>query len=219
MLGFATIGGTGGSKRYLRQAGLHEDVKFLGLNYVATEGWEGFDIELETSDGSYFKERTFGPNIDKVFPKALYKDGQKVGMETKEQAYERKEMETSRKLFYLAACFSKDEKALRDSLGSVRTLKELVEGVKEIIGEPGNTINFLTIWKNSDAKQRSNLIVADRGQWCESNVPGRKSGLRLTKWQQDNQMIEKYPYGKEVSDTDESIIPDEMAQPESALPF
>src|ERR1700754_3420231 len=93
------------SKNYLKEAGIHENAKFLGLSYDATEQYEYFDIKIETADGRFFSESTFGPNKEKVFPKDLWNAGVKVGTETKDQADERVLMEINSKLFYLALCF------------------------------------------------------------------------------------------------------------------
>lgn len=181
------------SKNYLKEAGVHENAKFLGLSYDATEQYEYFDIEIETADGRYFKERTFGPNKEKVFPKDIWKGGVKIGTETKDQAYERVQNEINTKLFYLALCFvSKDE--LTEKVSKVKTFKELIDGVNKAISQPEGTINFLTIWKNSEAKKKSNLIIADRIKWVEKHVDGKKPTIALSKWQITNNLIEKYPY-------------------------
>lgn len=215
--GFANINDSG--KVYLKEAGLHQNVKFLGLKYEANEAWEAFDIELETSDGRYFRERTFGADINKVYPKAKYVNGVKAGDETKDEAYERVKSEISKKLFHLACCYvSKD--LIVEKAASVKSLKEFVELVAKLIGEPTETINILTVWKNSDARQKSNLIIADKTKWCEPYAEGKPATIRLTKWQLENQTIEKYPYNgnQDQSVGNGSAIVDE---PHSAdtLPF
>jgi len=206
-------------KVYLREAGIHENAKFLGLSYDATEQYEYFDIEIETADGKYFRERTFGPNKEKVYPKDKYQNRKKIGTETKDEAFERVQQEINTKLFYLAACFCEKD-ALVHKVAKVKTLKELVEAVKSAIGEPTNTINFLTIWKNSDAKQKSNLIIADRVKWCEKHTEGRKAAIQLSKYQITNNTVEKYPYvaNNEVENND-SLVPQEPVGDVSDLPF
>lgn len=186
-------------KGYLRQAGLQQNAKFVGLSYVANELWEGLDIELQTADGKVFTERTFGPNIDKVFPKAKWENGKQVGMETREEAYKRVEDEISQKLFYLGLCFT-DSATLKAKVVGCRDLKELVSKVNAVIGDATDIpLNFLTIWKNSDGKQRSNLIIADKVRWVEPTQFGAdgaiaQAGIKLTTYQLNNNMVEKYPY-------------------------
>lgn len=181
------------NKNYLKESGVHENAKFLGLSYDATELYEYFDIKIETADGRFFNERTFGPNKEKVFPKDLWQAGVKVGIETKDQAYERVQQEINTKLFYLALCFC-DKDELTEKVSKVKTFKELVDAVGKVIGEPKSNINFLTIWKNSEAKKKSNLIIADRIKWCEKYVEGKKPSIILTKHQIANNLVEKYPY-------------------------
>lgn len=190
--GFENVN-TSNTKNYLKEAGMHENAKFLGLSYDATPEYEYFDIEIETTDGRYFRERTFGPNKEKVFPKDIWKDGKKVGTETKDQAFERVQQEINTKLFYLGLCFC-DKSVLTEKVSKVRTLKELVDSVNKVIGEPSTTINFLTIWKNSEAKKKSNLIIAERIKWCEAHTVGRKPAIQLSKYQIANNLVEKFPY-------------------------
>lgn len=206
--GFENVNPSGGNKVYLKEAGIHENAKFLGLSYNATEQYEYFDIEIETADGRYFRERTFGPNKEKIFPKDLWKEGKKVGTETKDQAYERVQNEINLKLFYLGLCFSSKD-VLTEKVSKVKTLKELVDQVNKAIGQPANTINFLTIWKNSEAKKKSNLIIAERIKWCEPHTVGRKAAIQLSKYQIANCLIEKFPYNGGASNTegtDETLI-------------
>ena len=189
-------------KGYLRQAGVQMNAKFVGLTYVANEQWEALDIELQTEDGKIFTERTFGPNIDKVFPKPKWAEGKQVGMETREEAYKRVENDISQKLFYLALCFT-DSATLKEKVVGCRDLRELVAKVNGVIAQAGDAtaipLNFLTIWKNSDTKQRSNLIIADRVRWVE---PTKFDGegkvmpatIKLSTYQANNNMVEKYPY-------------------------
>lgn len=194
-------------KVYLKRAGEHENAKFIGLTYDATPQYEYFDIAIETADGSYFRERTFGPDREKVYPKQLYKNNVKDRMETKDEAFLRVQQEINTKLFHLASCFTTKD-VLTEKVRNVKTLKELVEAVNKAIGEPQTNINFLTIWKNSDAKQKSNLIIAERIKWVEPHVPGRKVGISLTKYQIANQLVEKYPYqgGHTNEESTESLI-------------
>jgi hypothetical protein len=63
---------------YLRQAGLQQAAKFLGLTYNATESYEYFDIEFECADGKMFRERTFGANLEKAFPALSGRMGSKL---------------------------------------------------------------------------------------------------------------------------------------------
>lgn len=196
--GFDNVKEESSKKQYLREAGLHENAKFIGLTYGATAEYEYFDIELEV-DGKTFRERTFGPDINRVFVKANWENGKQVGMETKEQAYSRSEMEVSTKLLHLAACFVDKQTAIKKVTG-LKTLKEFVDAVSKLIGQPKNTINFLTIWKNSDKNERSNLIIAERIKWCEPYVEGTAPGIKLTRYQEEKQMFEKYPYVAKTSD-------------------
>lgn len=194
------------SKNYLREAGVHENAKFLGLSYDATEQYEYFDIEIETADGRYFRERTFGPNKEKVYPKGIWQSGKQVGTETKDQAFERVQQEINTKLFYLALCFCPKD-VLTEKVSKVKSLKELVDAVNKAIGEPSNNINFLTIWKNSEAKQKSNLIIADKIKWCEKHVEGRKPSIQFSKWQITNNLVEKFPYvGTNTGASTETLI-------------
>lgn len=205
MFGFDNTTQGNERKEYLRAPGLQTNAKFIALTYDATEQYEYFDIELETSNGKYFRERTFGPDPNKVFPKAIWKNGVNEGMETTQQAYERVKREINTKLYHLALCFvSKDE--LSEKVRGVSTLKEFVNAVNKAIGKPENTINFLTIWKNSDARQKSNLILAERIKWCEPFTEGKEATIRLTKWQIENQLVEKYPYGGASTQTTEGPV-------------
>jgi hypothetical protein len=220
-LGFDNIQEKGG---YLRQAGVNMDATFVALTYVANENWEGFDIELSTADGKMFRERTFGANIEKVFPKAKYQDGRQIGTETKQEAFERVQAELSKKLYHLAACFVRKD-VLKEKVKSVRDLKDLVEKVNKAMAEAGTDrkINFLTMWKNSDIKQRSNLILADRIQWCEpttygSNGEVMNAKINFTQYQIANNMKEKYPYNaNESGQTSDAIIGGSQAVDD--LPF
>lgn len=200
-----------GGKQWLKRAGLHTNAKFVSLTYTANEQWEAFDIELQTESGETFRERTFGPTIDKVYPKDKWDaNGNKVGLETKEEALNRVNQEILKKLFYLGTCFMSKEE-LVEKVGKPRTFKELVDSTAKAIGEPETTINFLIVWKNSDARQKSNLIIAERIKWCEAYVEGKPATIRLTKWQQDNQMVEKYPYNSQQNESllsSETIIAD-----------
>lgn len=205
-------------KRYLRQPGLQTNAKFIGLSYDATEQYEYFDIEIETADGRYFRERTFGPDPTKVYPKAIWKNGKQEGQETKEQAFERVKREINTKLFHLALCFTtKDE--LQERVRGINTLKEFVGAVNKAIGKPDTNINFLTVWKNSDARQKSNLILAERIKWCEPYAEGREATIKLSKWQMENQLVEKYPYqaAGQANTTDTPVIVGEGAPDD--LPF
>lgn len=220
--GFGNIN-TGSDKIYLKEAGLHINCKFIGLSYGATEEYEYFDFEAETPDGRYFRERTFGPDINKVYPKALYKGGQKIGEETRDQAFERVKSEINTKLFYLALCFVPKD-VLSTKAASVKSFKELVDAVAKLIDLPSDTkINMLTVWKNSDSRQKSNLIIAERVKWCEPYTEGRTAGIHLTKWQLDNQTVEKYPYRPDnsVDETNNSAIIDggEGVPATDQLPF
>lgn len=214
--GFSNINETTG-RVYLKEAGLHQNVKFVGLKYEANESWEAFDIELETADGKYFRERTFGADINKVYPKPIYRNGVKEGEETKEEAYNRVRGDINKKLFYLAQCFV-DKDTLINKAGSAQTLKELVETVSKLIGQPTETINILTIWKNSDVRQKSNLIIADKIKWCEPYTEGKTPSIKLTTWQANNQTVEKYPYKPEQSESEGGAILDESSSTEK-LPF
>jgi len=208
------------NKVWLKEAGVHENAKFLSISYDATEQYEYFDIEIETADGRYFRERTFGPSKEKVFPKDKYKNNKKIGTETKEEAYERVQQEINTKLFYLGTCFvDKDELIKR--VNKVKSFKELVDAVKDAIGTPTKTINFLTIWKNSDSKKKSNLIIADKVKWCEAHTEGRKPSIQFSKFHITNCLVEKYPYvASNESESNDSLIQQgEPAGEVSDLPF
>lgn len=190
------------SKSYLRTAGLQQNATFVALTYVPNEAWEAFDIEFLCENGETFIERTFGPDKDKVYPKAVYDKVTKVacGMETQQEAFDRVCNEISNKLFYLAACFI-DRNELKERIKNCRDFRELVNKVSSIIESCENkpTINFLTIWKNNTNKQKSNLIIAERIKWCEAtklNEAGAvmPATIKLTAYQKDNQLVEKYPY-------------------------
>lgn len=203
--GFGNVN-TKPDKQWLREAGVHENAKFLDLRYDATEQYEYFDIEIETAEGRFFRERTFGPNKEKVFPKDKYKNKVKVGTETKEEAFERVQQEINTKLFYLASCFC-DKQELTEKASKVKDLKGLVEVVRSLIGQPTDTINFLTIWKNNDAKKKSNLIIADKIKWCEKHTEGRKAAIQLNRWQIANNTVEKYPYvGNNSEENNDSLV-------------
>jgi hypothetical protein len=192
---------SGSEKRYLRTPGIQTNARFVGLVYNATEQYEYFDIEIETADGRYFRERTFGPDPTKVFPKAIYKNGKQEGMETNAQAFERVQRDINTKLHHLALCFTTND-VLRENVKGISTLKEFVDAVNRAIGTPTNNINFLTVWKNSDARQKSNLILAERIKWCEPHTEGKEATIKLTKWQLENQLVEKFPYnGGATSDS------------------
>lgn len=198
------------NKRYLRTAGKHIKSRFVSLKYDATEEYEYFDIELETENGETFRERTFAPNIDKIFPKKKYKHRKVVGEETKEEALERVNKEISAKLFYLGKCFVEDAK-LREAVAKASDFKELVDKLNKAINSTGNVdnpINFLTVWKNSDQKQRSTLIIPERTFWVEPYVEGKSPTIQFNPWQLENQMTEKYPFNGngEVSSTDDAIV-------------
>lgn len=188
--------GKGGSM--LREAGVQMGGKFVELVYTANEEWEGFDIKLETSDGRSFRERTFGPSLNKVFPRAKYSEGKQVGTETNQEAFERVQGEISKKLFYMASCMVEPE-ALKEAVGSARDLKTLVDRINKVITE-GNTevkINFLTMWKNSQVKRRSNLILADRVKMFEitqfdEEGKMKSPGISFTKYQIEKCMVEEF---------------------------
>lgn len=209
-------------KKYLRSAGLHTNAKLVSLKYDATEAYEFFDIELETEDGAIFRERTFAPNPEKVFPKQKYEGGKPVGEETKAEAYKRVVSETTTKLFYLGLAFV-EEAELRASI-KASNWKDLVEKVNKAINMSGKAdttrLNFLTVWKNSDSKQRSNLVIPDRTAWVEAYVEGKPASIKLNKWQLDNQMIEKYPYqGSSEAPATDDIISGDASAVSSDLPF
>lgn len=206
-LGFSNIPERTG---YIRQAGVQHNAKFVGLTYNATESYEYFDIEFVGADGKMFRERTFGANLEKSFPRAKYENKVQVGMETKQEAFERTQGEISKKLFELALCFATDS-VLRERVSSARDLRELVAKVNSVIGDPKDLprVNFLTIWKNSDAKRKSNLILADKTTWCEAvklDASGRPlpATIKLTNFQMLNNSVEKYPFNSntEVASTE-----------------
>lgn len=220
-LGFSNIPERQG---YLRQAGTQLNAKFVGLSYNATEDYEYFDIEFECADGKMFRERTFGANKEKVFPRTKWENGKQVGTETKDEAFDRTQEEISKKLFELASAFV-PRTVLKEKVSSARDLRELVAKVNGVIGavESLPRVNFCTIWKNSDSKQKSNLILADKTKWCEAtqyDASGRPmpAGIKLTTYQLNNNVVEKYPYNgnSEVANTSDTMVGE--AAP-SDLPF
>lgn len=210
---------------YLRQAGIQLDAKFIGLTYNATEAYEYFDIEFECADGKMFRERTFGANIEKAFPRTKWENGKQVGMETKQEAYDRTTDEISKKLFGLAVCFV-PKGTLKEKVSTARDLKELVGKVNSAIGDPASLphVNFATIWKNSDTKMKSNLILADKTTWAEAtrydsqNRP-LPAAIKLTTFQMNNNVVEKYPYqgNTEGAGTSDTVVGNEAAVAD--LPF
>lgn len=219
-LGFSSIPERTG---YLRQAGLQQAATFVGLTYNATEDYEYFDIEFECADGKMFRERTFGANPEKVFPRTKWENGKQVGTETKGEAYDRTQEEISKKLFELASCFA-TRTVLKERVSSARDLRELVAKVNSVIGDPTALprVNFLTIWKNSDTKKKSNLILADKTKWCEAtqfDASGRPmpASIKLTTYQLNNNVVEKYPYNSNA----EAVATDSPAVGEAPtdLPF
>lgn len=209
---------------YLRQAGLQQDAKFVGLTYNATEDYEYFDIEFECADGKMFRERTFGANMEKVFPRTKWENGKQVGTETKQEAFDRTQEEISKKLYELASCFA-TKTTLKDKVSSARDLRELVGKVNSVIGAPEVLphVNFLTIWKNSDNKRKSNLILADKNKWCEAtqyDTQGRSlpAGIKLNTYQLNNNVVEKYPYNSnaEANTSGNPIVNDVET---TSLPF
>lgn len=213
-LGFDNITeSTGSNGGYLRTPGIQMNATFVGLEYVFSEAWEGFDIKMLTSDGKVFNERTFGANIDKVYPKNKWADGKQVGMETKQEAFDRVNQEISTKIYHLASCFV-DRDTLKSTVRNVKDLKDLIDKTNKAMaqGDTDKKVNFLTMWKNSPTKQKSNLILADRIKWVE---PTRFSEagtplvatISLSKYQLENNMIEKYPYqGAGAPQTAETIL-------------
>lgn len=189
-------------KSYLRTAGLQQGARLVNLGYVANEKWEGIDIEMVTSEGKVFTERTFGPTLDKVFPKKLWQDGKEIGEETKEQALERVQGELAQKLFYLALCYT-DADTIRNKVKECSGVKDMVDKINAVIKSNKDwatiELNILTIWKNSPSKQRSNLIIADKIKWVECAVVNPEGGymptkINLTAWQRTNGMKEEFPY-------------------------
>lgn len=223
---FEDIQDSGVRVNRVRTAGIHENGKFKSLEYVlAPDGsWEAFNIEVEDNAGAILSERTFGPNIDRIFPKRKYENNAVVGEETKEEAFNRIQKEISKKLFYLAVCFV-DEKDLREEVKSASDLKSLVEKVASLIeksGNKNNSINFLTVWKNNDNKKTSKMIFPENSKWVESTrldpegkvVP---SIIQLTPYQRTQQSFEKYPFvGSTTQQVNESFGVDTSA---SDLPF
>lgn len=213
-------------KSYLREAGVHTGAKLVSIKYEATEAWEAFDIELETANGKIMRERTFSPNAEKVFPKMIYVDGKPTREETKQEAFARSVKEVNQKLFY-AALAVVAEADLRSTVVNVKDLKDFVDKINKAItqyGNPDAKVNFAAIWKNSDAKQKSNLILAS-GKWIEANIEGQPAGIKLSSYAQQNNMIEKYPYKPENGGTPSQEELDEALQGEGAtervsdLPF
>lgn len=183
-------------KKYLRESGLHTNAKFNSLTYGATPAYEYFDIELETKEGLIFRERTFAPDPEKVFPKQKWDKGEVVGEETKDEAFKRSLAEVANKLFTLAAAFI-PKADVKEQVGKARDLKELIDKVNRAIANSGNqdnAVSFLTVWSNSETKKRSNLVFPAKTEYIEAYVEGQKSTLKLSKYQLDNQMIEKYPF-------------------------
>jgi hypothetical protein len=90
-----------------------------------------------------------------------------------------------------------------------------VAKVNSVIGDVNSLpmVNFLTIWKNSESKKKSNLILADKTKWCEAtqfDAQGRPlpASIKLTSYQLNNNVIEKYPYNSnaEANATSDAIV-------------
>lgn len=180
--------------QYLRKAGLHMGATLTSVSYNATETYEYIDIELDL-EGKKFRERTFIPTADKVFPKKKYKEGVIVGEETKQEAYERSINEIVTKLFHLGATYLPEDE-LKASV-SASNWKELVEKFNKALnlsGKRDQKLNFLTVWKNNDTKRSSNLIVPEKTRWVEAYKEGEGAYIKLNSWQAENQLVEKYPY-------------------------
>lgn len=210
-------------KSYLRTAGLHKGGIFKSLTYNAEPSYEYFDIVLEV-DGAEFRDRTFGTTVEKVFTRKVFEKGVPRD-ETKEEAFEREYKEKFFKVLYLVMCFTSED-AAKEAIGKFDGLKDLVEKANAIIAGNEAHVNFLTIWRNSDSKQESRLVIADRVKWIEPVVTDaegnpKEATLSLTKYQKDNMLVEKYPYNgggsdNESSNTSDTLIDEEV---EDDLPF
>lgn len=185
--------------RYLRSAGVHTG-NFIALEYVNQDAaWEGFDITLLTTTGETYRDRTFGANKDKSFPKNKYEKGVVVGMETIEEAYQRVQDDIAKKLFYLTKCFVEPEVIL-NKLKGASDLRTVIEKLNQLLSGADTTglVNFLTIWKNNKNKQSSTLITPP-GLWIEKatiNADGSVaiSNIKPTKYQIANNMTEEFPF-------------------------
>lgn len=210
---------------YLRTPGLHKGGKFIELKYDASENWEYVDIVVEDANGAVLRDRSFGPDIKKVYPRQLWENGQPGRMETPEEAYQRNQSELSEKIFYIAlAASGKTEAELKAAVGTATDLKSFVDKVNAVMPPANETlpINFLTIWRNSDSKQRSNMAIPDGIRWVETAVKDSngniQSTIRLKAWQEQNQLKEKYPYNGD-SRSEETILGDNTKPEGGDLPF
>lgn len=209
-------------KNYLRTAGLHKNAIFKSLTYNAEPSYEYFDIILEV-DGAEFRDRTFGTTLEKVFIRKVYEKGM-PREETKEEAYEREYKEKFFKVLYLVMCYVSEDEA-KEAIGKFNGLKDLVEKANSIIQNNEIKVNFLTIWRNSDSKQESRLVIADRVKWVEPVVTDaegnpKEATLSLTKYQKDNMLVEKYPYNGGGEDNESSNTSDTLINEEDEeLPF
>jgi hypothetical protein len=214
MFGFDNITDNTSNGGFLRNAGIQMNASFGALTYIFSENWEGFDIELMTEDGKTFRERTFAPNIDKVFPKNKYADGKMIGTETMQEAYDRVSKEINTKVFHLANVFVPKED-LQKGVKNASTFKEFIDKVNKVMAMHGTDkkVNFLTMWKNSETKRRSNLIIADKIKWIEEtrfNADGSvaPAKIALSKYQMEKNMTEQFPYNanNESTQTSSAII-------------
>lgn len=208
---------------YLRTPGLHKGGKFIELKYDADANYEWVDITLEDANGAMLRDRSFGPDIKKVYTRQLWENGQPGRMETVEEAYQRNQNELSEKIFHLALAVSgKTETELKDAVKSASDLKSFVDKVNSVIpkAEEALPINFLTIWRNSDTKRKSNMAIPDGIRWVETAVKDAagniQSTIRLKAWQEQNQLEEKYPYNGNSGSEDTIIEGDNSG---NDLPF
>jgi len=215
----------GGSSVYLRTCGVHQGVIFKGLEYVATDSYEAFDLIFDVN-GAIFKDRMFGTSLEKAFPKKIYENNVVAGEETKEQAYHREMKERYLKVASFVNLFAGEESV--KAMSKFNTFKDLVDKANKELASVDTTrpINILTIWKNNDAKQTSNLILPSKGKFVELteyNEEGKAISAKIqpTIWQQQNVMIEKYPYGasNEASSSDSTILNDINSVATDDLPF
>lgn len=218
-LGFSGVNVSNSEKvSYLNKAGLHKDAVLVSVSYDATETYEYIDIELDVQ-GNKFRDRTFIPTEDRVFLKKKWAGGKEVGEETKEEAFKRSIQEIVNKLFYLGAAYSSEEELKNTE--NAKSWKELIAKLNKIIDDSGNKdqkLNILTVWKNNDTKKTSNLIIPVNTKWVEAS--GETITIKLSKYQTDNLLVEKYPYvSNNAAPTGDSAINESTEDTTGDLPF
>jgi len=214
--------------QYLRTAGTHTGAQLVELVYDATATYESFDIKLDVN-GVSFRDKTFAPKQDKVYPAKKYDKGQVVGEETQEEAYQRAWKEVFFKLAYLVSAFVGEEKTMTE-LGKFDGMKDLVDKANNLInsGDTSTKLNIVVGWKNNDSTQKSNLTIPDRGaKWVEATQYNADRTVKTptvkfkSSAQETRMMEERYPYGgtNNESTNSDSVILNNISSTDDSLPF